>query len=84
MQQINSFNQCNDDKAIEHGRTNYCINLFADQREFVFWNKHELEEECKTAGDMTCAQLNEHIFKKHSELQKKAIDRVTSFVDVEI
>lgn len=84
MQQINSFNQCNDDKAIEQGRTQYCVNLFADQNMFVFWNKHDIEEECKAAGEMSCAQLNENIFKKHNELQKKAIDRVVSFVENEI
>lgn len=58
--------------------------MFSNQAEFVFWNNHDVEEVCKTSSEMSCTQLNEDIFKKHAELESKALDRIVSFVNQEI
>jgi len=56
MHQIESFNSCNDDRALEKGRTQYCESLFGGkQNEFVFWNQAQIKDECSHVADQTCA-----------------------------
>ena len=78
MHQIESFNNCNDDKALERGRTAYCESLFKP-KEFVFWSAQQIKEECSHVADQTCSQMNEGIFSRYSQIEKKALNRVIVF-----
>ena len=82
MHQIESFNSCNDDRALEKGRTQYCESLFGGkQNEFVFWNQAQIKDECSHVADQTCAQMNENLFSKYGELEKKTLNNVEMFVN---
>lgn len=84
MHQIVSFNNCNDDKAVEKGRVQYCQDMFAKQNEFVFWSQAQVRDECQHLGDATCSKMNEALFSKYSDIEKKALDQVVSFTESEI
>lgn len=83
MHQIESFNTCNDDKAAEIGRTQYCIDMFGKQ-EFVFWSSAQIKEECQRSGEMTCEKMNDAIFSKYGELEKSTLQEMVRFTDSEI
>lgn len=58
--------------------------MFSPLSEFYMWNNKQIEEECAHSAEMSCAQLNENMFKKHKELENKALDQVSNFVNAEI
>ena len=58
--------------------------MFGKPNEFVFWSQAQVRDECQHLGDATCSKMNEALFSKYSEIEKKALEQVVGFTESEI
>ena len=83
LDKIIDYDKCNPDTAKVMGIKDYCKELFKDQK-FFFWQGEELQHNCDQIEKVSklskikdeCAILNDHIFGKYHEQQKKVLTQI--------
>ena len=85
LDKIIDYDRCNPDQVKEDGLKSSCKTMFADQK-FLFWTAKDLNDTCdevsksKAKKNDECALLNEHVYGKYYETQKKVLIQIQDMV----